>query len=463
MAEILLPFSLSYQITASTRLNLCPHDLPSALLQSNILTIIPLCAEKLRELWIIPIFFVITTTVSMAVAFMLGWVFRLKRSQRSFAIAAAMFMNSNSLPIALMQSLVVTVPSLKWSRDDNKNAMIGRALTYLVLYSTLGMVLRWSYGVKLLSQADPETTENGAPHPTDEEPLIDSEETAFPPSQEEYGVFHRNPSDESATMGRLSANPSIVVEHVDRVNSPNAKFFYSFPNTPTRKSSALPQNGSASTLNSTQQSDEDEDDDMLEFPARRRVTEPTSSLWQSRRRRMRRRLSKTWHSLYEFMTVPLWAALLSLVVACIQPLQHALENHVQPIKGALTQAGNCSIPLTLVVLGAYFYSPSDPEAQKQQARSRGTLPEHASTRRGRSISTSWSHTSLLENVREMLKMKKRTLSADGVVEEERKSKRPGETKTVVIAVLARMVITPLLLLPLMALSARFDLHQVFDE
>ena len=52
-----------------------------------------------------------------------------------------MFMNSNSLPIALMQSLVVTVPGLKWDKDDNKNAMVGRALTYLVLYSTLGMVV----------------------------------------------------------------------------------------------------------------------------------------------------------------------------------------------------------------------------------------------------------------------------------------------------------------------------------
>jgi auxin efflux carrier family protein len=61
---------------------------------------------------------------------------------RSFAMAAAMFMNSNSLPIALMQSLVFTVPGLKWDNDDNQNAMLGRALSYLVMYSTLGMVVR---------------------------------------------------------------------------------------------------------------------------------------------------------------------------------------------------------------------------------------------------------------------------------------------------------------------------------
>jgi predicted permease len=100
-----------------------------------------LSPEKLRELWIIPLFFVLVSLVSMTVSYILGHLFRLRTSQRSFAMAAAMFMNSNSLPIALMQSLVVTVPGLKWEEHDNKNAMLGRALTYLVLYSTLGMVV----------------------------------------------------------------------------------------------------------------------------------------------------------------------------------------------------------------------------------------------------------------------------------------------------------------------------------
>ncbi len=388
----------------------------------------------------------------MTVAFVLGWIFRLKRSQRSFAIAAAMFMNSNSLPIALMQSLVVTVPGLKWGEDDNKNAMVGRALTYLVLYSTLGMVLRWSYGVKLLSQADPET-ETGEPLPTADEPLIDHEETAFPPSQEEYGVFHRNGSGESATA--TSANPSIVVEDTDSVKTTDPKFFYSFPNTPMRRSIGL-------DVQSVHESSEDDEDDALEFPARRRITEPTSSVWQSRRRRLRRKIAKVFRGFYEFMTAPLWAALLSLIVACVPPFQHALENHVQPIKGALTQAGNCSIPLTLVVLGAYFYTPPDPEEE----RARAALPHHGShvshRERGRSISTSWSHTSLIDNVREMFKLKKRSPSRERAAKKAQE-KRPGETKTVVIAVLSRMVITPLLLLPLMAISTRFDWQEVFEE
>lgn len=60
---------------------------------------------------------------------------------RNFAVAACMFMNSNSLPVALMQSLVTTVPNLKWGDDDEPNAMLGRALTYLVIYASLGMIV----------------------------------------------------------------------------------------------------------------------------------------------------------------------------------------------------------------------------------------------------------------------------------------------------------------------------------
>lgn len=69
-------------------------------------------------------------------------------------MAAAMFMNSNSLPIALMQSLVTTVPDLKWDGDDNKNAMLGRALTYLVMYSTLGMVVSFRIFQDIHSSAE---------------------------------------------------------------------------------------------------------------------------------------------------------------------------------------------------------------------------------------------------------------------------------------------------------------------
>lgn len=38
--------------------------------------------------------------------------------------------------------MVVTVHGLKWGPHDTRDGMLGRALTYLVLYSTLGLMVR---------------------------------------------------------------------------------------------------------------------------------------------------------------------------------------------------------------------------------------------------------------------------------------------------------------------------------
>lgn len=307
--------------------------------------------------------------------------------------------------------------------------------------------------MRLLSQADPDPLPQ--PEPGAGSPLLGREEAAFPPSEEEYRAFHRNESGDSATVAQ-NLTPSITVQDMSRESS-DPKIFYSFPNSPYHNAAKLPGPVSTSTLSVAASSSdgENEDDDVLEFPARRHFTQPTVSVWQSRRRRVGRKVGAFFRKFNNFMTAPLWAALLSLVVACIPPFQHALEMHIQPVKGALAQAGNCSIPLTLVVLGAYFYSPPDPE----QDRARAALPTSQS-RRGRSVSTNWSQLSLVDNVREMFKMKKRSPSEDSRVKEK---SRPGETKTVIIAVCSRMIVTPLLLLPMMALSTRFNLQEVFDE
>ncbi|OSD05105.1 hypothetical protein PYCCODRAFT_1287299 [Trametes coccinea BRFM310] len=413
-----------------------------------------LSPAKLRELWIIPIFFIVTTVVSMLVAYILSVILRLKKSQRAFAIAASMFMNSNSLPIALMQSLVVTVPGLKWGDDDNNDAMVGRALTYLVLYSTLGMVVRWSYGVRLLSQADPEPVQGEAEDLRDASPLLTPEEVPFPPSAEEERILrHEGSSSSVSSEGsqakpQSGANPRVSVEEVN-----GRKFFYSFPNTPASRRTDLPGTSASGTTTEYEDNDvEDEDGDDFQLPPARRVaTQPTSSRWQSRMRRFRRKFGKVWRTFREFMTVPLWAALASLLVACIQPLQHALDEHLPPVKGAIASAGNCSIPITLVVLGAYFYTPPDDEQKKR-------LPEHHAL-----PPRNDSRTSLFDNVREMFSSKRRAERQSALGASAKKQSRPGETKTVVVAILSRMIITPLILLPMMALSTKFDLQEVFDD
>jgi len=144
------------------------------------------------------------------------------------------------------------------------------------------------------------------------------------------------------------------------------------------------------------------------------------------------------------MTAPLWAALASFIVACVAPLQEFLKHDVDPIKGALNNAGHCSIPLTLVVLGAYFYS-SPPEEDTDLSRRR------ESTRSDSTLSFAGS-------LRSMLKL---TDTSRG--KQRPRNNEAGETKTVIIAIASRMIITPALLMPLIALCANSDWHEVFDD
>lgn len=300
--------------------------------------------------------------------------------------------------------------------------------------------------------------------------LSGSETTMIPPDETEQQLFRRTTLVTSPGQMGEDGNhdlsngylPAIVVEDADRLKPQRTRshFFHSFPNSPNQSrlnlvSETSSPGDSTPTQGSSTDAEDSEDDPSL--PSHRRArspTVPTSSRRQSFFRRFRRQIRHGWKSFNEFMTVPLWAAVASLIVACIQPLQHALDQHMQPIKGALASAGNCSIPLTLIVLGAYFYKPKE-------------TPEEAE--RGRSLSTKKSTGSLLKSVREALDLKSRWKNhnrrrTEGSVSSIPKPEgQPGETRTVIIAILSRMVIVPLLLMPLMALSAWYDWQAVFAE
>ena len=127
------------------------------------------------------------------------------------------------------------------------------------------------------------------------------------------------------------------------------------------------------------------------------------------------------------MTVPLWAALMSLFVACVPPLQRTLHD-IEPLKSAIASAGSCSVPITLVTLGAYFYRPAD-----SSRRSKPTLLQKLNpmywVRRRKSEGEGEEHEALLTD------------------EVGRRRSVAGEGRTVWVAVLSRMVVVPLCLIP----------------
>jgi predicted permease len=148
----------------------------------------------------------------------------------------------------------------------------------------------------------------------------------------------------------------------------------------------------------------------------------------------------TWRKVNDFMTPPLWASVLSLAVALNQPLQHVLGVKLRPIRDAITQAGDCSIPLTLVVLGAYFHRPPD---KSELPLSEPTGPQ----------------VSLVGSLRRIFSLE--GWKADGSIPSHGTHTQEG--RTVFVSILARMVVVPALLLPLVVFSRLQGYPQVIQE
>ncbi|GAA5878531.1 hypothetical protein JCM16303_002113 [Sporobolomyces ruberrimus] len=496
-----------------------------------------LTPATLKELYIIPIGFVLISCFSALVAYTLGRLFGLKKGQRNFAIACATFQNSNSLPIALVQSLLSEKLPLAWGKHDTKDAMLGRALSYLVLFSTLGIIVRWSIGVRLVSSAEEGVELQGGEGERDEdmrrleeaeerarqeeeeddeeeeeeeaEEDLESSTTLRPESSEEEtnkttlnenglkpkrsilkdtGAPHRrgessgsantpakfvllnetNASSDpsiasSATVTNTTTRPGQPPTRNGNSNNNNngvrrepslrkkkARIFQSFPNTPNQ--SVYGGSRASSVYGMNGEEDEEEIGALRKFARgfNRKVWKP---------------VKKFGKKIGEFMTVPLWAALLSLVVACIPPLQHTL-NQAEPLKAALRSSGACSVPITLVTLGAYFYSPSAPATTSMiHTSTDSSLAANSQTLR-KSFSTQ-----LLDRLKSPFKSSSSQSSStttsspseeqvQGQLEARRAS--TGGTRTVIVAVLSRMIIVPLILVPLFGYYAYKTVNRADD-
>lgn len=321
---------------------------------------------RLAELIIVPAGFVIITVVSGLSAMLLSSIARLSRSQRNFTIACAITPNSNSLPVALMQSLVVTVPQLHWEEDgepeDTMNGMLGRALTYLVLFSTLGMFLRWSLASQLLStmEEDPNDTR-------DEEPVTGVPATTSQPPTGRL-IDHESEDTQQGVHGNAKVvGPQDLKQHKQPLPQINVRRsteegggVESIETRPHRRQSGWPR----SFPNSPGDSEDDEEDENTQgITPRWQQRQSNRSCTSSLKQFNKKYILRPYKAVTAFMTMPLYAALISLIVALIPPLQ-ALISSIEPLVGALETAGACSIPLTMVVLGAYFYQEADPKTNE---------------------------------------------------------------------------------------------------
>lgn len=102
-------------------------------------TVVTIDWEQLKAFWLIPVFFSLFTVVSWLVAKVGSRWLRFSRDETKFVIAAVLFSNTNSLPMALIQSLVMSAAGSRLLRDEHDTPEQATARYGLyVIYTSVG-------------------------------------------------------------------------------------------------------------------------------------------------------------------------------------------------------------------------------------------------------------------------------------------------------------------------------------
>jgi len=402
-----------------------------------------LTAEKLMDLAVIPVIFIVQTLVSYVVSILVSKAFGFKKRPANFVTAMGVFGNSNSLPISLVISLSQTLKGLHWDQipGDNDDEVSARGILYLLIFQQLGQLVRWSWGYHVLL-APPETYDDN------------SEETAI-----EEGRYRDEPEliegldgQNEDNFGASAHGSTTTFESGGRTPVTNAKYAgsYSDEDDQTKPKDVMPTPTNGNTYTGEQLNGQ-----ITSFPSIRTPTPGEADLphgvkgWIPRAKFHTKRaiiytthkisvvghksfqalpppvqrisakiytlLARFFAGLWEFMNPPLWAMLIAVVVASIPNLQRLFFEDgsfiANSVTRAVSQSGGVAVPLILVVLGANL--------------ARNTLPQ----------------ASLDENSEE----------------------NQIGTRLLVASLISRMVLPTLIMAPLLALTAKYIPVSIVDD
>lgn len=146
-----------------------------------------------------------------------------------------------------------------------------------------------------------------------------------------------------------------------------------------------------------------------------------------------------------------------MALKCVRPESDILSPSFVA-RSAIRSAGSCSVPITLVTLGAYFYSPSASSAADTSPlrREEQEFPPKSWHRRlARVVKKPFVSTANAINGTTQ------SNDNDDTDALKRRAAR-GENLTVFVAVMARMVVVPLVLIPLFAYYAKVTVNIADD-
>jgi predicted permease len=285
-----------------------------------------LSLQKMVDIVIIPIFYALSTGISYGCSRLVGLLMDLNEPEADFVTAMAVFGNSNSLPVSLTLSLAYTLPDLLWDDidDDNPDKVASRGILYLLIFQQLGQILRWSWGYnKLLRKRSVEELISYGPI------VVDVERDGI-----------------AATDSSVATEATTEPDGIDNPES-DAVYFESL-----RTGGA----GSSSTTVNFSSLDEGETIGVYK-PIIAQARSKVCRYWD------RIRKSTLVAGFFNFMNPPLYAMLISVVVASVPFLQRQfftdeLSFIHNTLSNSIKQLGSVSIPLILIVLGSNL-SPSE--------------------------------------------------------------------------------------------------------
>lgn len=372
------------------------------------------------------------------------------------AMSQQVFGNSNSLPISLVMSLSQTLKGLHWDRvpNDNDDEVAARGILYLLIFQQLGQLVRWSWGYHVLLAPKDKYTESiddatsriehGQAHYTDNPEQTDPDELLIRTrSSDEHdrcsttsrgrGSGEFPSGEETPVTSRTYSYTKLSSLHGGQEETGDVDQPPSMISRPHRGPLLTRQNSQGQGLPEVEipVREEEEEDHSESITVRqsphfahratrcfRRLVDATFSRLPTG---MQKALSTSYswtrsflHGLWAFMNPPLWAMLVSIIVASVPSLHNLFFSDGTFVRNSVTRAidqnGQVAVPLILVVLGANL--------------ARNTLPEEA--------------VQDLEHPKE-------------------------ERKLIVASLVARMLLPTLVMAPLLAFVAKYVPVSILDD
>ncbi|CCH61025.1 hypothetical protein TBLA_0D05310 [Henningerozyma blattae CBS 6284] len=331
-----------------------------------------LSLAKIKELIVIPIFFGLTTLISYFSGIIMSKFLKLDKDETNFVTGNSIFGNSNSLPVSLTLSLAYTLPNLTWSDipNDNRENVASRGLLYLLIFQQFGQMLRWSWGYNSLLRWSGTNLQNMPQSQITlltEDGRISSENLPSIQDSSNNNGNNNNASDHAFVNSNSTANT--INSEIQRYHDHHQPFsdeeadpqLLTVNNTSsTNINRLLTVNSNISTLKSSSSNKSATPDSNVYL-----LSSHQNELYQANTfmQKIYFSIINLINKVISYLNPPLYSMIFAIVVAAIKPLQEEMFYNGgflnSTFGAAVTQLGEVSIPMILIVLGSNIYPDSE--------------------------------------------------------------------------------------------------------